>query len=120
MVILLQWDVTQLSNGRYTIANHHHHDFACCDNRANRGDNIYGLMRMQQWVITETRVRGQYTSVYFIFTSSPPGFSKMTGDSISPTDASICLFWSLPYIEMDSPVRSCSMSPEADLIFAFL
>jgi len=77
-----KWNVTLLNNKRYTIKNHGFTHFAGCDNRASKGDGVRGRERNQQWIIKESRVKGQYT--------------------ISPTDADV--FWGLEDGENDSPV----------------
>jgi len=63
----IQWNVTRLNNKKYTLQNTHHGSFACSDYRAKQGDNIIGRTNKRQWVIKNTGVQSQYTSVYFHF-----------------------------------------------------
>jgi len=77
-----KWNVTLLNNRKYSIKNHGFANFAGCDTRAEMGDNIRGRVRNQQWIIKETRIKGQFT--------------------ISPTDAD--LFWGLSDVEFDTPI----------------
>jgi hypothetical protein len=56
-----QWNVTLLNNKKYTIKNHGFSSFAACETRAEKGDSVRGRERNQQWIIKETRVKGQFT-----------------------------------------------------------
>ncbi|KAF7372439.1 hypothetical protein MVEN_00105200 [Mycena venus] len=78
----IQWNVTLLNNKKYTIKNHGFSNFAACEARADSGANVSGRSRQQQWIIKETRVKGQFT--------------------ISPTDAD--LFWGLADGEDSTPI----------------
>jgi hypothetical protein len=60
---ITQWNITLLNNKKYLIKNHGFASFAGCDTRAEKGDNIRGRQRNQQWIIKETRIKGQFTSV---------------------------------------------------------
>ncbi|KIM74672.1 hypothetical protein PILCRDRAFT_828003 [Piloderma croceum F 1598] len=69
-------------NRKYSVKNLGFANFAGCDTRAEKGDNLRGRVRNQQWIIKETRIKGQFT--------------------ISPTDAD--LFWGLSDAKFDTPV----------------
>lgn len=77
-----KWNVVKLGNGKYTIQNQGHASFANCGSRAQLDAEITGRNNMQQFVITETRVRNRFT--------------------IAPTDVQFC--WGLPDDELGTPV----------------
>ncbi|KAJ7088265.1 hypothetical protein C8R44DRAFT_819362 [Mycena epipterygia] len=77
-----KWNITLLNNKKYTIKNHGFSKSAACDTRPASGDNVSGRSRNQQWIIKETRTKGQFT--------------------ISPTDAE--LYWGLADCEIDTPI----------------
>ncbi|KAJ7222608.1 hypothetical protein GGX14DRAFT_664430 [Mycena pura] len=81
-----RWNITLLNNKRYTIKSHGFANFAGCDTRAGPGDGLRGRQRNQQWIIKETRIKGQF--------------------NISPTDADV--FWGLADGEYDTPVTLAS------------
>jgi len=81
-----KWNITLLNNRKYHIKNHGFSNSAGCDNRAEKGDSVRGRGRNQQWIIKESRIRGQYT--------------------IAPTDADV--FWGLVDGEMDTPITLAS------------
>ena len=56
-----QWNITLLNNKKYTIKNHGFSNFAGCETRADKGDSVRGRERNKQWIIKETRVKGQFT-----------------------------------------------------------
>ena len=56
-----QWNITLLNNKKYTIKNHGFSNFASCETRAETGDSVRGRERNKQWIIKETRVKGQFT-----------------------------------------------------------
>jgi len=67
-----QWDITRLSSGLYTIANHDHFSFVGLSGRPHDGDNVsagYG----QEWIIRSTGVNDRYMcdSDRFPRTSAP-------------------------------------------------
>jgi hypothetical protein len=74
------WNITLLDNKRYVIRNHGYGLAADCGNPAMHRDEICGRDCSRQWVIKETRNKGQYT--------------------ISPTDTE--LYWSFANSEMDT------------------
>ncbi|KAG8742084.1 hypothetical protein FRC10_002020 [Ceratobasidium sp. 414] len=80
-----QWNVTKLSNGKYTIRNHDHGNYAVVESRPSAGAGVVGGTREKQWVIKEARVKGQYTR-----------------GSISPTDGDV--FWGLEDGESMTPL----------------
>ncbi|KAJ7088264.1 hypothetical protein C8R44DRAFT_892805 [Mycena epipterygia] len=86
-----KWNVTLLNNKRYTIKNHGFSNFAACDTRPNLGDSVSGRSRNKQWIIKETRVRGQFT--------------------IAPTDAD--LFWGLADGEISTPITLAGAPTDA-------
>jgi hypothetical protein len=59
--LIFQWNVNKLSNGNYTIKNVGQNMFAVAGNRAGEGSVVEGRSNTQQWVIQETRVKGQFT-----------------------------------------------------------
>jgi len=77
-----KWNITLLNNKKYAIKSHGYSNFAICGHRADKGDNIRGRERQQQWAIKETRIKDRYT--------------------ISPTDVE--LFWGLADGEYDTPL----------------
>ncbi|KAI0928907.1 hypothetical protein AcV5_006329 [Taiwanofungus camphoratus] len=56
-----KWNVTKLGNGKYQINNVSHASYANAGNRPASGATVQGRAQVEQWVIQETRVRGQYT-----------------------------------------------------------
>ncbi|KAF8149322.1 hypothetical protein K438DRAFT_2027407 [Mycena galopus ATCC 62051] len=86
-----KWNVTLLNNKKYTIKNHGFSNFAACETRAESGACVNGRNCQQQWIIKETRIKGQFT--------------------ISPTDAD--LFWGLADGEMDTPITLAGVPTDA-------
>jgi len=56
-----RWNVNKLSNGNYTIKNVGNNVFAVAGTRAAEGSVVEGRSNSQQWVVQETRVKGQFT-----------------------------------------------------------
>jgi len=56
-----RWNVNKLSNGNYTIRNVDNNMYAVAGNRAGEDAVVEGRSNIQQWVIQETRVKGQFT-----------------------------------------------------------
>jgi len=56
-----RWNVNKLSNGNYTIKNVGNSAFAVAGTRAAEGSVVEGRSTAQQWVLQETRVKGQFT-----------------------------------------------------------
>ncbi|TDL14463.1 hypothetical protein BD410DRAFT_846010 [Rickenella mellea] len=73
--ISLNWNVTKLSNGNYTIQNYQHVSYASCGDPAQRNDHVVGRGAAKQWILTEASTKNQYT--------------------IAPSD-SAALHWGLP------------------------
>ncbi|KAJ7748399.1 hypothetical protein B0H16DRAFT_906633 [Mycena metata] len=92
------WNFTLLTSKKYTINNYGFSHFASCETRPDSGASVCGGRRNQQWIIKETRVRGNFT--------------------ISPTDAN--LFWGLTDSEVGTPIALAedSTAPENQWIFA--
>ncbi|KAJ7093540.1 hypothetical protein C8R44DRAFT_396185 [Mycena epipterygia] len=86
-----KWNVTLLNNKRYTIKNHGFSNFAGCDTRPTLSDRISGRSRTKQWIIKETRIKGQFT--------------------ISPTDAD--LVWGLQDGETSTPITLAGVPTDA-------
>ncbi|KAG8742081.1 hypothetical protein FRC10_002017 [Ceratobasidium sp. 414] len=84
-----QWNVSKLSNGKYTIRSQEHSSYASATSRPSQGDGVVGGTREKQWVIKEARVRGQYTR-----------------RSISPSDGDV--FWGLEDGEPMTPIAMFS------------
>ena len=66
----MQWNVSLLGNGKYTIKNLQQASFANAGNRASAGATVEGRAQQQQWEIQETRVKGQYTFVLTLASSN--------------------------------------------------
>ncbi|KAK7437739.1 hypothetical protein VKT23_012492 [Stygiomarasmius scandens] len=78
-----KWNITLLNNSRHTINSHQYStNFATSEYRPTKGASVRSQGRNQQWIIRETRVRGQYT--------------------ISPTDGE--LYWGLTDGEDLTPI----------------
>ncbi|KAF8160208.1 hypothetical protein K438DRAFT_2071330, partial [Mycena galopus ATCC 62051] len=56
--IAIQWNVTRLNNGKYTMKNHGFSSGASCEHRPIRDTNLVGDRRRtdQQWIIKETHL----------------------------------------------------------------
>jgi len=85
-----RWNVNKLSNGNYTIKSVANNMFAVAGNRAAENATVEGRSSSQQWVIQETRVRGQYT--------------------IATTDTR--LFWGLVDNQTETPVALASSATD--------
>ncbi|KAJ7738221.1 hypothetical protein DFH07DRAFT_1064566 [Mycena maculata] len=87
-----KWNVTLLSGGnkKYTIKNHGFSNYAACETRAEAGATVSGRSRNQQWIIKETRTKGQFT--------------------ISPSDAD--LVWGLADGEIGTPITLASTTTD--------
>ncbi|KIP04273.1 hypothetical protein PHLGIDRAFT_15308 [Phlebiopsis gigantea 11061_1 CR5-6] len=56
-----KWNVTRLGNGKYQLQNVGSANYANVVSRPPVGSTVEGRNAPTQWVIQETRVRGQYT-----------------------------------------------------------
>ncbi|KAG8730657.1 hypothetical protein FRC10_002448 [Ceratobasidium sp. 414] len=77
-----QWNVTRLSNGKYTLRSHGYSSYATVASRPSAGESAVGGTREKQWVIKEARVRGQFT--------------------VAPSDSDV--FWGLADGESMTPI----------------
>ncbi|KDR66712.1 hypothetical protein GALMADRAFT_147606 [Galerina marginata CBS 339.88] len=86
-----RWNVNDLGNGRHSIQSQGQNMFAATDNRAPVGASVIGSSRRFPWLITETRVKGQYT--------------------ISTTDTRF--FWGLVDNQLETPIVLASSATDS-------
>ncbi|TDL18168.1 hypothetical protein BD410DRAFT_900951 [Rickenella mellea] len=77
------WNVVDLGNGKHSVMNQGSANYANSGFRAQKGSAVVGRSNLQQFKITECRVKGTYT--------------------IGPTD--VQLYWGLSDDQLGTPVQ---------------